>query len=94
MQTFMHNAEFCRYRNRICVKSDGKFKLRLFKSDNLIDFLRPMRNGLQKKSLNIEAEKEGNPTSLNNLKPLLPEIPFCGVRNNIAEITLYPINGN
>ena len=90
----MHNTQFCRYRNRICVKSDGKFKLRLFKSDNLAGFLGPMRNGFQKKSLNIEAEKEGNPTSLNNLKSLLPEIPFFGVRSNLAEITPYPINGN
>ena len=70
------------------------FKLPLFKSGNLVDFLGPMRNGLQKKSLNIEAEKEGNPTSLNGLKPPLPEIPFCGVRSDLAEITLYPINGN
>lgn len=60
----MHNTEFCRYCNRIRVTSDGKFKPCLFRSDNLIDFLRPMRNGASiedLKRLFIEAVKRRKP---------------------------------
>jgi len=39
----MHNTEFCRYCNRIRVTSDGKLKPCLFKNDNLVDFLGPIR---------------------------------------------------
>ena len=60
----MHNTEFCRYCNRIRVTSDGKFKPCLFRSDNLIDFLGPMRNGASiedLKRLFIEAVKRRKP---------------------------------
>jgi cyclic pyranopterin phosphate synthase len=40
----MHNTEFCKYCNRIRLTSDGKFKPCLFRSDNLVDVLGPMRN--------------------------------------------------
>ncbi len=42
----MHNTEFCRYCNRMRITSDGKFKPCLFRSDNLLDFLTPMRRGV------------------------------------------------
>jgi len=42
----MHNTEFCRYCNRMRVTSDGRFKPCLFRSDNLVDFLGPMRNSV------------------------------------------------
>jgi cyclic pyranopterin phosphate synthase len=41
----MHNTEFCRNCNRIRVTSDGRFKPCLFRSDNLVDFLTPLRQG-------------------------------------------------
>jgi cyclic pyranopterin phosphate synthase len=42
----MHNTEFCRYCNRMRVTSDGRFKPCLFRSDNLVDFLGPLRNSV------------------------------------------------
>jgi len=60
----MHNTEFCRYCNRIRVTSDGKFKPCLFRYNNLVDFLGPMRNGAsteQLKKLFIEAIKRRKP---------------------------------
>ncbi len=41
----MHNTEFCARCTRIRVTADGKFKPCLMRSDNLVDFLTPMRNG-------------------------------------------------
>ncbi len=41
----MHNTEFCKYCTRIRITSDGRFKPCLFRSDNLVDFLGPMRRG-------------------------------------------------
>ncbi len=41
----MHNTSFCRNCSRLRVTSDGKFKPCLFVSDNLVDFLTPMRKG-------------------------------------------------
>jgi cyclic pyranopterin phosphate synthase len=56
----MHNTEFCRYCSRMRITSDGKFKPCLFRSDNLVDFLGPMRNGASTedlKKLFLEAVK-------------------------------------
>jgi len=47
----MHNTEFCRYCNRIRITSDGKFKPCLFRSDNLVEFLGPMRDGASTEDL-------------------------------------------
>ncbi len=41
----MHNSEFCRYCTRIRLTSDGKLKPCLFRNDNLVDILTPLRNG-------------------------------------------------
>ncbi|RLI36690.1 GTP 3',8-cyclase MoaA, partial [Candidatus Bathyarchaeota archaeon] len=41
----MHNTEFCKYCTRMRITSDGRFKPCLFRSDNLVDFLGPMRSG-------------------------------------------------
>ena len=60
----MHNTEFCRYCNRMRITSDGKFKPCLFRSDNLIDFLTPMRNGASTEYLNrlfVESVKKRKP---------------------------------
>ena len=60
----MHNTEFCRYCNRMRITSDGKFKPCLFRSDNLVDFLGPMRNGASTedlRSLFLEAVKRRKP---------------------------------
>jgi cyclic pyranopterin phosphate synthase len=60
----MHNTEFCKYCNRIRVTSDGRFKPCLFRSDNLIDFLEPMRNGASDEALRelfVEAVKRRKP---------------------------------
>lgn len=47
----MHNTKFCRNCNRLRITSDGKFKPCLFRSDNLIDFLTPMRSGASDEDL-------------------------------------------
>lgn len=47
----MHNLEFCKYCRRIRLTSDGKFKTCLFRSDDLIDVLGPMRNGASDEAL-------------------------------------------
>ena len=47
----MHNTEFCRYCNRIRVTSDGKLKPCLFRNDNLVDILEPIRKGASQKTL-------------------------------------------
>lgn len=60
----MHNTEFCRYCNRMRITSDGKFKPCLFRSDNLVDFLGPMRNGASTEDLRklfLEAVKRRKP---------------------------------
>ena len=60
----MHNTEFCRYCNRMRITSDGKFKPCLFRSDNLVDFLGPMRRGASDdylRNLFIEAVKKRKP---------------------------------
>ena len=60
----MHNTEFCRYCNRMRITSDGKFKPCLFRSDNLVDFLGPMRMGTSDdylRSLFIEAVNRRKP---------------------------------
>lgn len=41
----MHNTEFCKNCVRLRVTSDGRFKPCLFRTDNLVDFLNPLRNG-------------------------------------------------
>ena len=41
----MHNTSFCGNCSRLRITSDGKFKPCLFRQDNLVDFLTPMRNG-------------------------------------------------
>jgi len=60
----MHNTEFCQYCNRIRITSNGKFKPCLFRTDNLVDFLGPMRNGASTEDLKkifIEAIKRRRP---------------------------------
>jgi len=60
----MHNTEFCRYCNRLRITADGKLKPCLFISDNLVDFLTPMRKGASEESLKelfIEAVKRRKP---------------------------------
>lgn len=47
----MHNTKFCSNCNRLRITSDGKFKPCLFRSDNLIDFLTPMRSGASDEDL-------------------------------------------
>jgi cyclic pyranopterin phosphate synthase len=47
----MHNTEFCRYCNRIRLTSDVKFKPCLFRSDNYVDFLNPLRKGASTEDL-------------------------------------------
>ena len=41
----MHNSRFCAHCTRLRVTHDGKFKPCLMRSDNLVDFLTPMRRG-------------------------------------------------
>ncbi|MEM2654585.1 MAG: GTP 3',8-cyclase MoaA [Candidatus Bathyarchaeia archaeon] len=41
----MHNSEFCLHCNRIRLTSDGKLKPCLFKNNNLVDILSPLRGG-------------------------------------------------
>ncbi len=48
----MHNTEFCARCTRIRVTADGKFKPCLMRSDNLVDFLTPMRDGADDGELN------------------------------------------
>ena len=60
----MHNTEFCRYCNRMRITSDGKFKPCLFRSDNLVDFLNPMRNGASTRDVTrlfVESVKKRRP---------------------------------
>lgn len=60
----MHNTEFCRKCNRIRITSDGRFKPCLFRSDNLIDFLNPMRNKASDETLRelfVKAVKRRKP---------------------------------
>jgi len=60
----MHNREFCKYCNRIRITSDGKLKPCLFRNDNLIDLLSPMRRGASEeflRSLFLEAVKMRKP---------------------------------
>ncbi|MEM1989310.1 MAG: GTP 3',8-cyclase MoaA [Candidatus Bathyarchaeia archaeon] len=60
----MHNTEFCLYCNRIRLTSDGKLKPCLFRNDNLIDLLGPMRSGADDnylKDLFIEAVRRRRP---------------------------------
>lgn len=47
----MHNTEFCANCTRIRITADGKFKPCLMRSDNLVDFLTPMRRGAGDKEL-------------------------------------------
>lgn len=47
----VHNTEFCASCTRIRVTADGKFKPCLMRSDNLVDFLTPMRRGAGNKEL-------------------------------------------
>jgi cyclic pyranopterin phosphate synthase len=56
----MHSTEFCKHCNRIGVTSNGRFKPCLFRSDNLVDLLDPMRNGASDEALRrlfVEAVK-------------------------------------
>ncbi len=47
----MHNTEFCQYCNRIRVTSDGKLKPCLFRNNNLVDLLGPIREGASEETL-------------------------------------------
>jgi cyclic pyranopterin phosphate synthase len=47
----MHNTEFCKNCNRIRITSDGKVKPCLFRNNNLIDILGPIRKGDSKEVL-------------------------------------------
>lgn len=60
----IENTEFCASCTRIRVTSDGKIKPCLMRSDNLVDFLTPMRNGADDKKIEeifIEAVKKREP---------------------------------
>jgi len=60
----MHNTEFCRHCNRIRVTSDGKLKPCLFRNDNLVDMLGPIRRGEPEETLKkifLEAVKRREP---------------------------------
>jgi len=60
----MHNTEFCQNCNRIRVTSDGKLKPCLFRNDNLVDLLGPMRRGAPEKTLRelfLEAVRRREP---------------------------------
>lgn len=60
----MHNTEFCRNCNRIRVTSNGKLKPCLFRNDNLIDILGPIRRGASEETLKklfLEAVKLREP---------------------------------
>ncbi|NOZ58318.1 MAG: GTP 3',8-cyclase MoaA [Euryarchaeota archaeon] len=47
----MHNSRFCAHCTRLRVTADGKFKPCLMRSDNLVDFLTPMRRGASDEEL-------------------------------------------
>ena len=47
----MHNSRFCAHCTRLRVTADGKFKPCLMRSDNLVDFLTPMRHGASDEEL-------------------------------------------
>ncbi len=60
----MHNTEFCRNCNRLRVTSDGRLKPCLFRNDNLVDLLGPMRRGASEETLRellLEAVKRREP---------------------------------
>ena len=60
----MHNTEFCRYCNRIRLTSNGKLKPCLFRNDNLVDIVGPLRKGAtddELKKLFLEAVKRRKP---------------------------------
>jgi len=60
----MHNTEFCLHCNRIRLTSDGRLKPCLFRNDNLVDILEPMRRGEDDeylKNLFIEAVMRRKP---------------------------------
>ena len=60
----MHNTEFCQYCNRIRVTSDGKLKPCLFRNDNLVDILGPIRKGASTEALRalfLKAVKQRKP---------------------------------
>jgi cyclic pyranopterin phosphate synthase len=60
----IENTEFCANCTRIRVTSDGKIKPCLMRSDNLVDFLTPMRNGADDEKITkifIEAVKKREP---------------------------------
>ncbi|UCH38200.1 MAG: GTP 3',8-cyclase MoaA [Candidatus Bathyarchaeota archaeon] len=47
----MHNTTFCNSCSRLRITSDGKFKPCLFRTDNLVDFLTPLRSGATDKEI-------------------------------------------
>ncbi|HIE19129.1 TPA: GTP 3',8-cyclase MoaA [Candidatus Bathyarchaeota archaeon] len=60
----MHNTEFCCHCNRIRVTSDGKLKPCLFRNDNLVDMLGPIRRGASEdllRKLFLETVKRREP---------------------------------
>ena len=60
----MHNTEFCLNCNRIRLTSNGKLKPCLFRNDNLIDMLGPLRSGAsddELRNLFIKAVKKRKP---------------------------------
>ena len=60
----MHNATFCGNCSRLRVTSDGRFKPCLFRDDNTVDFLTPIRSGATDeaiKSMFLEAVSRRKP---------------------------------
>jgi len=47
----IENTEFCAHCTRLRITSNGKLKPCLMRNDNLVDVLRPMRNGANDKEL-------------------------------------------
>jgi len=54
----MHNTRFCMGCNRLRITHDGKFKPCLLRNDNHLDFLSPMRYGVEDSQI-IELLKKG-----------------------------------
>jgi len=60
----IENSDFCRHCTRLRVTSDGKLKTCLMRNDNLIDILKPIRNGAidqEIKKLFIQANLQREP---------------------------------
>jgi cyclic pyranopterin phosphate synthase len=66
----MHNTEFCRSCNKMRISSDGKFKPCLFRNENLVDFLEPLR-----KEDSDEVLKNLFLEAISNRKPYFTKLP-------------------